>query len=204
MALIRLSFDDGPGPSTTELLDVLRVARCKATFFLLGVNLEQDISVATRMIREGHAIGNHAYSHARPGDITNAALKDELEVTDALIYEAHRCAGYAMPKRIPVRLPYGVQVGDPRLLMLKELARPHVGWTAIFDDWRQPAPSAQRLVEDMLRHIEDCVSQGQDALLCLHDSSRLRDSRPATVEAVRLLLKSPRYQELLANADLVH
>ena len=201
MASIRLSFDDGPGPSTMVLLDVLRAARCQATFFLLGANLKQDMSAAAQMIRDGHTIGNHTYSHARPGDITSAALADELEATDALIYEAHRRAGHAMPEHIPVRLPYGAQVDDPRLPVLQKLGRSYMEWTAIFDDWRQPAPPPKRLVEDMLRHIEDCVSQSRNALLCLHDSSRHHDSHPATVDAVRLLLESPRYQAL-ANDDL--
>jgi chitin deacetylase len=184
------------------LLDVLRAARCQVTFFLLGANLKQDMLVAMQMIRDGHTIGNHTYSHAHPGDITSAALADELEATDRLIYEAHHRAGYAMPERIPVRLPYGAQVDDPRLPVLQKLGRSHVGWTAIFDDWRQPAPSAERLVEDMLWHIEDCASQGRGALLCLHDSSRHRDSHTATVDAVRLLLESPRYQAL-ANDELM-
>jgi peptidoglycan-N-acetylglucosamine deacetylase len=199
VALIRLSFDDGPGPSTAELLDVLGAARRTATFFLLGVNLENDISSVTRMILQGHTIGNHTYSHARPGAMSSAALEDELEVTDALIHDAYRRVGRVMPELIPVRLPYGMQVDDPRLPMLQKLARPHVGWTAIFDDWCQPACSSKCLLEAMLRHIEDCVSQGRDALLCLHDSSRHRDDRPATVEAVKLLLESSRYQALSAN-----
>jgi peptidoglycan-N-acetylglucosamine deacetylase len=199
MASIRLTFDDGPGPSTPELLDVLSSAGCKATFFLLGVNLQQDMLVAMRMIREGHSIGNHTYSHARAADMTTRMLVQELEATDALIYEAHRRMEHAAPEVIPVRLPYGTEAGDPRLSTLKKLARPHVGWTALFDDWCRPAPSPAHLFEDMLRHIENRVSQGQDAQLCLHDSSRHRESRPATVEAVRLLLASSRYQVLLAD-----
>jgi peptidoglycan-N-acetylglucosamine deacetylase len=198
-AKVRLSFDDGPGPSTAELLDALSAARCKATFFLLGAHLKQDMPVAMRMIREGHTIGNHTYSHHRPATMTGEALAGELEATDVLIREAYRRVGCVVPELIPVRLPYGAQTDDPRLTALKKLARRHVGWTAIFDDWRRPAPPATRLFEDMLRHIEDCVSQGREAQLCLHDSSRHRESRPATVEAVRLLLSSPRCHALLTD-----
>lgn len=199
MASIGLSFDDGPGPSTQALLDVLYEMRCTAVFFLLGVNLEQNMPAATRMIREGHTVGNHTYFHSSPTDMSIETLAGELEATDALIREAYRRAKRNAPESIPVRLPYGVQKHDPRLKLLNKLERPHMGWTAIFDDWRRPAPSAMRLFEDMLRHIEKRVSLGQDVQLCLHDSSRHQESRPATVEAVRLLLSSPRYQALLAD-----
>ncbi|RBJ71594.1 polysaccharide deacetylase family protein, partial [Pseudomonas sp. MWU12-2534b] len=62
---IRLSFDDGPGPSTLPLLDVLRAASCHATFFLLGQNLAGALDVAARMASHGHALGNHTHSHAK-------------------------------------------------------------------------------------------------------------------------------------------
>ncbi|HET8897339.1 MAG TPA: polysaccharide deacetylase family protein [Rhodanobacteraceae bacterium] len=201
LSSIRLTFDDGPGPSTAALLDVLHMAGYKATFFLLGRNQERNMSVVVRMIREGHAVGNHAYSHAKPGDLADAMLEEELEATDALIREAYRLAGCAAPTRIPVRLPYGIQEDDPRLPLLQKLGRKHVGWTAIIDDWRRPEPPVQRLVEDMLRHIEDCVARGVDAVLCLHDSSHQCHERPATVEAVRLLLASPRCQALFDRDD---
>jgi peptidoglycan-N-acetylglucosamine deacetylase len=201
---IRLSFDDGPGPSTAALLDVLHAADCKAAFFLLGSNLKLDLTTAARMIREGHAVGNHAYSHAKPGDLADAVLLQELQATDALIREAYRLAGHTIPSTIPVRLPYGLSQDDPRQLVLQKLAREHVGWTAIFDDWRDPAPEAQRLAQDMLQHVEDCAAQGKDAVLCLHDSSRHRDDRPVTVEAVRLFLSSPRYQTLLTRDASQH
>ena len=85
----RLSFDDGPGPSTPALLDVLRDASCQVTFFLLGKNLAGSLDVAARMVREGHVLGNHTYSHARPGVLSDAELIGEIERTDAQIGRAH-------------------------------------------------------------------------------------------------------------------
>ena len=75
---ICLSFDDGPGPSTPLLLDVLHAASCRATFFLLGRNLAGALDVAARMAREGHRLGNHTRSHAKPGTLSDDALIDEL------------------------------------------------------------------------------------------------------------------------------
>jgi len=61
---VALTFDDGPAPVFTEqILDVLRGRNVKATFFLCGKNVERYPEIARRVKAEGHAIGNHTYSH---------------------------------------------------------------------------------------------------------------------------------------------
>ncbi|MFP6560900.1 polysaccharide deacetylase family protein [Paraburkholderia sp. B3] len=186
-----LSFDDGPGPSTPALLDVLHTASCRATFFLLGKNLERAMEMAARMVREGHVLGNHTYSHARPGALSGEELIDEIEATDALIRNACRLAGFPEPDTIPLRLPYGLGAYDNRERVLARLGRRHTGWTALFDDWRRPAPSPQALFEAMRKHVAAGAAQGQPVLLCLHDSSRHAEAHPATVDAVQRLLNDP-------------
>jgi chitin deacetylase len=178
MPQLLLTFDDGPGPSTAALLDVLAAAGARATFFLLGANIERMPELAVRAAREGHELGNHMYSHARV--IDEAALLDELARTDALILAA---GGPARPR---VRLPYGVLPNDARPAMLERLGRPHVGWTADFGDWLDPDPST--LVAAMRAHVAEQHARGLDAVLDLHDSSRLGAARASTVEAVRRLL----------------
>ncbi|WP_175904601.1 polysaccharide deacetylase family protein [Burkholderia seminalis] len=185
---IHLSFDDGPGPSTGPLLDVLRDASCQATFFLLGQHLAGALDVAARMAREGHRLGNHTHSHARPGALANDALIGEIEATDALIRDAYCRAGVAAPDTIPLRLPYGLMPRDERAGVLARLRREHTGWTAILDDWQRPAPSPQALFDAMCAHADARAAQHRDVLFCMHDGSRHGDARPNTVEAVRLFL----------------
>lgn len=61
---IFLTFDDGPVPETTPwLLDLLKEYDAKATFFLIGKNVEKNEPLYRRIIREGHSVGNHTYSH---------------------------------------------------------------------------------------------------------------------------------------------
>ncbi|WP_175919388.1 polysaccharide deacetylase family protein [Burkholderia pyrrocinia] len=185
---VRLSFDDGPGPSTPPLLDVLRAASCKATFFLLGKNLAGALDVAARMAREGHRLGNHTHSHARPGALADDVLIDEIETTDALIREAYRLARVPAPDAIPLRLPYGLVPQDNRAGVLARLRREHTGWTAILDDWQRPAPSPDALFDAMRAHVADSAARHRDVLFCMHDGSRHGEARPNTVEAVRLFL----------------
>jgi peptidoglycan-N-acetylglucosamine deacetylase len=59
-----LTFDDGPVPGPTEfVLDTLKQFNCKATFFCIGDNVRKHQAVYDRIIREGHATGNHTFNH---------------------------------------------------------------------------------------------------------------------------------------------
>ncbi len=61
---IFLTFDDGPVPDTTPwLLDLLDEYKAKATFFLIGKNAEKNPDLYQRIIKNGHMVGNHTYSH---------------------------------------------------------------------------------------------------------------------------------------------
>lgn len=61
--VVYLSFDDGPGKHTSEILDILRDANVSATFFVLGEHAERMPEMIKRIYRESHAIGNHTYNH---------------------------------------------------------------------------------------------------------------------------------------------
>ena len=59
-----LTFDDGPtSPFTEQILDILAERKVPATFFLCGKNVERLPEIARRIVREGHTVGNHTYSH---------------------------------------------------------------------------------------------------------------------------------------------
>lgn len=191
MTAIRLTFDDGPGPSTTALLDVLRDAGRQATFFVLGRHAAARCDVLVRMLDEGHAIGNHTWSHARDGELTDASLAEEIAATDALIHGVYAATGRKPPAVVPLRLPYGAQDGDTRLRVLARLGREHVGWTALFEDWLQPAPCPAQLAGRLRAHVTDQSAAGEDAVVCLHDGSPCAETRDVTVEAVRRWLASP-------------
>lgn len=61
---VALTFDDGPSPATTpKILDLLDLYEMKATFFVSGVNSLQYPDLIHEIIRRGHSVGNHSYSH---------------------------------------------------------------------------------------------------------------------------------------------
>ncbi len=87
--IVALTFDDGPHPRYTHaILDLLREYDAKATFFVIGKNLEYYADAARRAVREGHEIGNHTYSHPTLKSLSFAQIKAELIRNKAAIEEA--------------------------------------------------------------------------------------------------------------------
>lgn len=78
--LLYLTFDDGPIPEVTPwVLDTLKAHDAKATFFCIGGNVERHPEIFDRLKAEGHAVGNHTYSHISGWDTSRFAyLKDSL------------------------------------------------------------------------------------------------------------------------------
>lgn len=63
MKVIALTFDDGPKPDTAKLLDALKARNVRATFFVVGKQIEKYPELAKRTCEDGHEIQNHTYSH---------------------------------------------------------------------------------------------------------------------------------------------
>lgn len=63
---VSLTFDDGPDPEITpRLLDMLSEYQARATFFVIGRQLEKSLALGKRMLEEGHELGNHSWQHSR-------------------------------------------------------------------------------------------------------------------------------------------
>src|SRR5260370_6517676 len=60
---VALTFDDGPSPDTEGILDTLAEHNLSATFFMVGREVESFPGIAQRVLKEGHEVGNHSYSH---------------------------------------------------------------------------------------------------------------------------------------------
>jgi len=80
--LLALTFDDGPDDEyTPEILDELERLDVKATFFVVGQNVERFPDVVRRMYEEGHEVGNHTFSHPNMGAVSNRRGTLELNAT---------------------------------------------------------------------------------------------------------------------------
>jgi len=78
---IYLTFDDGPTAETTPwVLSLLREYQAKATFFCLGRNADRHPELFARIVAEGHAVGNHTYSHLKGWNIENEEYFNDVEL----------------------------------------------------------------------------------------------------------------------------
>ncbi len=86
--VVALTFDDGPSPAwTPKILDALKEAGVKATFFMLGDHVARYPEVARRVAQEGHEIGNHSYDHHVLIYYKPEELEKEIKDTEKVIKE---------------------------------------------------------------------------------------------------------------------
>ncbi|NBH99090.1 peptidoglycan N-acetylglucosamine deacetylase [Anaerotruncus sp. 1XD22-93] len=85
---IALTFDDGPHPVyTPKLLDGLKERNVKATFFVVGKNIEGREDIIKRMDEEGHLIGNHTYDHVKITGLPEEEACAQITKTSELVKE---------------------------------------------------------------------------------------------------------------------
>jgi peptidoglycan/xylan/chitin deacetylase (PgdA/CDA1 family) len=96
-----LTFDDGPGTLTPFLLDQLKQLNIKATFFVVGSNVQEIPYLVKRAADEGHDIGVHTWSHPYLTRLSNDQIISELMWTAKIIYD--------VTGKVPryMRPPYG-------------------------------------------------------------------------------------------------
>ena len=102
--LVALTFDDGPTENVDDILALLNEKDIKATFFLIGNEIEKNHEEAKKIVNEGHQVGNHSYSHQRLIFKSPSFIKKEIEKTDEII----RNVGYK--GEIDFRPPNGKKI----------------------------------------------------------------------------------------------
>lgn len=153
---IALSFDDGPGIYTLEVLELLKKYNAKSTFFCIGKNIEVYPEILQKVIDEGHFVGNHSYSHSKFFDFYNAKrITEELQNTDKLLEK------FTSKKINFFRPPYGVTTPSIRRA-LKVTGHKVVGWNI------RSLDGGTTDVELILNRIKKRVSPG--GIVLLHDT----------------------------------
>lgn len=125
---VSLSFDDGPTPTTPQLLTALRRNNLKATFFDTGEHAEQYPAhvVATRA--EGHDMANHSYNHAHFGAIGDDAALSQLAFTNTILAASGPAPAFYRP-------PYGETNPTLAARAKAELGLTEIIWTVDTNDW---------------------------------------------------------------------
>lgn len=126
--VIALTFDDGPGPYTAQLLDILDQHGAKATFFLIGSKVSAQADVLRRMHARGHQLGNHSWSHPELPKLPVGQIAGEIDHTNDAIKQATGV------KPSILRPPYGA-VNGIVLEQLRLRGMSSILWSVDTRDW---------------------------------------------------------------------
>lgn len=174
---IALTYDDGPNdPHTLRLLEVLARHNVRATFFLIGRYLQQRPEIAREIVKAGHIVGNHTFTHPL------LTLKSAAEVRQELS-GCHSALQDAIGEHSNLfRPPFGGR--RPAVLRIaRELGLKPVMWNVTGYDWN--APPAEVIERKVAKQI-----RGGDVIL-LHDGGHkhMGADRSQTVLATNHLIK---------------
>jgi peptidoglycan/xylan/chitin deacetylase (PgdA/CDA1 family) len=156
---VRLTFDDGPSLETTpQLLDHLKEAGIRATFFVVGRNIESagGRAIVERMAAEGHQVGNHTYDHPNLTQLDGARITQEIEQTESLIGPLDNGTKVFRP-------PFGFHNGAVDRAAAA-LGYKSVLWDFCAWDWR-PYYQNRRWVSHIVRQI----AAGRGGIVLAHD-----------------------------------
>ena len=169
---IWLTFDDGPHPEVTPwILSVLKEEKVKATFFLLGEKIEEFPYLKTKILNEGHTIGNHSYSH-RNGWICN---------NDIYFNDIDKCQKL-MPENKLFRPPFG-KITIPQLVRLRKIYK-IVLWDVLSLDFQKNI-TPNKVEKNILRN----TSHG--SIIVLHNNKKsYRKLQPILSRTIQNLKKS--------------
>ena len=179
---VALTFDDGPSPLyTPQILDLLAKYQAHATFFVLGCKVEKYPWLIKEMLRRGHEVGNHTFSHPHLCQTRQAAREKELETTRLDL----DLLGCPCQHKL-IRPPYSAF--DDRLVSYAA----HTGRQLILGnidsgDWR--GLDAEAIVQNVLTRVKN------GAIIYFHDSDETNkaDRRP-TIEALKTILPVLKYR----------
>jgi len=186
--LVALTFDDGPDPTwTPRILDILKAAHVPATFFIVGENALTQRRLLERLLREGHEVGSHTYTHPNLAQATARETALELNATQRLFqaYTGHSLRLF--------RAPY---FGDAEPTTADEIVpvaeAQRSGYLSIGlhvdpGDWRRPG--ADEIVERTITGVENGNAAYSGNIVLLHDSG---GDRSQTVAALPTLIRELR------------
>ncbi len=171
--LVALTFDDGPSMYTEEILELLTSNDSRATFFMVGYNIEKHPERVKLVLDAGCEVANHTSGHKDLSDISRTAIESEVYDNERLLNEA------GAEGRLLLRPPYGL-TNDTVKEVVK---RPMINWSVDSRDWK--TKDAASTVAEVKKNVRD------GRVVLMHDIYK------STVEAVKELipwLKSEGYR----------
>lgn len=163
-----LTFDDGPNARfTPQVLSLLKQYNAKATFFMIGSSAKANPALVRRVRAQGHAIGNHTYSHPWLNKLSAAGIRSQLTRTDAVI------------GRTTCMRPPGGFVNNTVRKVARSQGKSVVMWSVDTRDWARPGAGV--VSRNALRPARN------GSVILMHDGG---GPRQQTIAGLRTVLKT--------------
>ena len=179
-----LTFDDGPSSNTSQILDILNERGIKATFFVLGSNVEKNPEMVKRMYDEGHFIANHGYSHVyetiyqSPQAVLDEYNRCNQVVRDAIGEQEYNSHLFRFPGGLVGGKYADIKNQANDLLLQNDIV--HVDWNALNGDSETTSPT----IEYEVQRIQETVGDKQSVVILMHDAQ----AKTVTVEALPTII----------------
>jgi peptidoglycan/xylan/chitin deacetylase (PgdA/CDA1 family) len=183
--VVALTFDDGPNePYTSEVLDILTSHHIKATFFVIGKNVELYPETARRILAEGDVIGNHSYSHDANHALTEYGAKD-LQLAQGIIFNTVGVRPHLYCPPHGKKSPWELQAA-------KKDGMIEVTWSVSANDQHVLAYFGKPSPETFAREIVSETKPGE--IILLHDGygtshDTAESDKSLTVKALSLIIE---------------
>ena len=203
-----LTYDDGPDPLyTRQILDTLAFYHVPAAFFVVGIEAENNIPLVKRIMREGHEIGNHTFTHPNMAEVSRKRALLEIDVTRLLI----ECL--TGRSSIMFRAPYNAD-SDPEKseeMVPVALSRTRnyitIGESIDPEDWQKsenPSLNGDSILNRVLKIYNFHLSNNDSAnIILLHDAGGDRSATVAATGKIIRYFQSRGYQ-FITVASLLH
>lgn len=179
-----LTFDDGPSINTKGILDILKANEIKATFFVLGSQVETFTETTNRIYNEGHYIANHGYTHK---------YENIYQSPEQVLYEYNLCNQIvANTIKVPeynshlFRFPGGsvggkyAQIKNQAISILEQNNILYIDWNSLTGDSEKTNPTP----EYIMQNLQKTTNNKNSVIVLMHDAQ----AKQITVNTLQLVI----------------
>jgi peptidoglycan/xylan/chitin deacetylase (PgdA/CDA1 family) len=141
--MVALTFDDGPGPYTKEIVKCLKNNNARATFFVVGSNVDSYKSAVKAAYKIGCEIGNHSWNHSNLASLSADGVKSQMQSTDKKV---KKITG---ENTTIMRAPYGSVSSTVK----SSVNKPIILWSIDTLDWKTRSKS--KTIDAVMNHVKD-------------------------------------------------
>ena len=185
---VYLTFDDGPGPNTKKILDILKKNNVKATFFVTGKTDDFSKEMYKRIVEEGHTLGMHSYSHVYDEIYSSTtAFRRDLDKIYDYLYEVtgeyskfYRFPGGSSVQETEVPIEKLIEI-------LEEKDITYLDWNVLSPDIRDSGVRKKQMIRELMNDIE----KYDTSVVMFYDTQ----TQPMTIKALPSVIKALKDKE---------